>query len=129
VLTKALGTGVILAADMQACASAKAVEAAYEMMLQSSREIAQTLRTLNPSAVTDVTGFGLLGHLLEMMSASADSSGQLGAVVKCSAVPLLDGALDLVEAGFQSTLYPHLQPYTLQCDIQSTDQWGLTHRD
>lgn len=122
VLTKAIGSGVILAADMQARASAPAIEAAFEMMLTSNREIAIALKEMKPSAVTDVTGFGLLGHLLEMMA--IDDSGtqqkKLGAVIDSAAVPLLAGALDLIKQGYQSTLYPHLKPYTLECEIEES---------
>ncbi len=123
VLTKAIGSGVILAADMQARAPASSVEAAFDMMLTSNRDVALTLKELQPSAVTDVTGFGLLGHLLEMMSADAGgdkSQTSLGAVIDSRAVPLLTGALDLVRQGFQSSLYPQLQPYTLKCEIEES---------
>lgn len=111
VLTKALGSGTILAADMQARAPAKAVDAAWAAMLESNREAANLLSAAKPAAVTDVTGFGLIGHLLEMLAGSA-----VRAEIDLGGVPLLDGALELTEAGFQSTLYPQLQPGLLQCD-------------
>ncbi len=112
VLTKPLGTGVILAADMQAKAPAEATDAAFESMLQSNRDIALQLKQYGATAVTDVTGFGLLGHLLEMLS-----PGGLSAELALDSVPLLPGAQQLAAAGFQSTLYPQLQPYLLHCDV------------
>jgi len=112
VLTKALGTGLILAADMQAKAPAVATDAAFESMLQSNRHVASVLHSHNVSAATDVTGFGLIGHLLEMLG-----STELRATLKLADIPLLDGAYDLSSAGFRSTLYPHLQVYLQHCQV------------
>ena len=110
-ITKPLGTGVILVADMQAKAPAQATDTAFDSMLQSNRDIALVLQEYNVSAVTDVTGFGLLGHLLEMLS-----STNLYAELNLKDVPLLSGAYQLSAEGFRSSLYPQLQPYLLQCD-------------
>ncbi len=118
VLTKPLGTGVVLAADMQARAPAIAVESAFASMMRSNRDVAHLLDNLNPSAVTDVTGFGLLGHLLEMFN--PDEKQLLGAVIQSADVPVLDGALALAAHGFRSSLHPQLQPLTLQARIEST---------
>ncbi len=114
VLTKALGTGVILAADMQAKAPAIATDAVMDSMLQSNRDIALVLQEYNVSAATDVTGFGLIGHLLEMLSVETDLLAELN----LSDIPMIAGVEDLAEKGFHSTLYPQLQPYLLQCDIK-----------
>lgn len=110
VLTKALGTGVILAADAAAQAPAEAMQAAWQSMLCSNRDIAQTLATLNPHAVTDVTGFGLLGHLLEMLT-EPDFSARL----MLDTIPTLAGAKALWAAGWESSLVPQLAPNLLQC--------------
>ena len=117
VLTKKLGTGVVLAADMQARAPALAVEAAYQSMMLSNRHAALALEKLNPSAVTDVTGFGLIGHLLEMFNTGDRQSP--GALVRSAAIPVLEGAQALAARGFRSTLYPQLQPLTLQAQIET----------
>ena len=58
--------------------------------------------------MTDVTGFGLAGHLLEMLDASAS-----GAALTAAAVPLLPGALALAEAGYGSSLGPANRAATL----------------
>jgi len=101
ILTKPLGTGVILAADMRGLAPARVTAAAVAAMLQSGANAAACLLRHNATACTDVTGFGLLGHLLEMLRASgADARLDL------EAVPVLDGALDLVRAGLTSSLHP-----------------------
>ncbi len=115
VLSKALGTGVILAADMQAKAPAIAADAVMDCMLQSNKEIALVLNEYNVSAATDVTGFGLIGHLLEMLS----NNVELQAELRLADIPMLAGVEDLSENGFRSTLYPQLQPYLLQCDIKA----------
>ncbi|MCH8530031.1 MAG: selenide, water dikinase SelD [Saccharospirillum sp.] len=123
VLTKALGTGVILAADAAAQAPSEAMQAAWQSMLKSNRDVAQTLHSLNPHAVTDVTGFGLLGHLLEMLTDTA-----LVAELTLGKVPTLTGAGVLWTEGWQSSLVPQLEPYLLQCHSEqplSAAQQGL----
>ena len=116
VLTKPLGTGIVLAADMQAQASSDAVESAMQSMLQSNRAAADLLERFSPSAVTDVTGFGLLGHLLEMLR-----TGDCGARLNLSAVPLLDGVDRLIARGIRSTLYPQLQHYLQAVKLHPDD--------
>ncbi|MEM7259920.1 MAG: AIR synthase-related protein, partial [Pseudomonadota bacterium] len=107
----------------QAQASARAVDAAFESMLQSNRDAALQLCECTPSAVTDVTGFGLLGHLLEMVD--TEQTG-IGAQINVAQLPLLTGALALSQRGVQSTLFPHLQPLLHRCEIvDSIDQGRL----
>ena len=116
VLNKGLGTGIILAADMQGAASAKAVDAAYDSMMLGNHHGMLELKKVNPHAVTDVTGFGLLGHLLEMIDSSNAGSGQaLTAVLTLSSIPVLAGAHALANTGWRSSLYPQLKPYLERC--------------
>lgn len=105
-LSKSLGTGVILAAQMQGAASAFEYEAAILSMLESPADYRDLISQLKPNAATDVSGFGLLGHLLEMLEASG-----VDAELDSQAIALLPGALRLARAGFASTLQPSLQPY------------------
>jgi selenide, water dikinase len=100
VLTKPLGTGVILAAEMRGLVPARAVEAAIETMLQSAAAASACLAEHGATACTDVTGFGLLGHLLEMLSASG-----LDAQLDPERIPALDGALSLLESGLTSSMH------------------------
>jgi selenide, water dikinase len=100
ILTKPLGTGVILAADARAAAPARVVEGAIATMLQPGAPAAECLQAYRISACTDVTGFGLLGHLLEMLHAS-----DLDAVLDPDAIPPLDGALALLDRGITSSLH------------------------
>jgi selenide, water dikinase len=99
-LTKPLGTGVILAAEMRRTAPARAVSAAIEAMLQSAAEASICLGSYGATACTDVTGFGLLGHLLEMLNAS-----NADARLDPDSLPALDGALALIRQGFTSSLH------------------------
>ena len=66
ILTKPLGTGVILAADMRQQAPGDFVDRAIEVMLQSNGQAAAIVTAHGAHAATDVTGFGLIGHLGEM---------------------------------------------------------------
>lgn len=99
VLTKPLGTGAVFAADMQAKAKGAWVQAAIDVMLQSNREAAALLKSAGATAMTDVTGFGLAGHLSEMTRASGT-----GARLQLADVPALHGAYEALAAGIESTL-------------------------
>ena len=109
VLTKPLGTGALFAADMRRRARGAWIAAALEVMQQSNRAGARCLHRRGASACTDVTGFGLLGHLVEMIRASeVNGGGDMGGDVELDlgAIPLLAGALDTVAAGITSSLQP-----------------------
>lgn len=101
VLTKPLGTGTLLAADMRGKARGRWVSAAIEHMMQSSRAAAECLFEHGAGAATDVTGFGLLGHLAGLVEAS-----EVDAEIDLDAVPLLDGAEETMRIGIESTLQP-----------------------
>ena len=100
ILTKPLGTGTLLAADMRAKAKGKWIDEAIASMLLSNAEAAAILIQNGATAMTDVTGFGLVGHLLEMLPDG------VGAELDLAAVPALEGALDCLAAGIASTLQP-----------------------
>jgi selenide, water dikinase len=94
VLTKPLGTGVITTAIKHQVAPPESAAAAIEGMLRLNRDAADAMATVEVHAATDVTGFGLLGHLHSMARASG-----LAARVQAASVPLLPGAEMLAEAG------------------------------
>lgn len=101
ILTKAVGTGTLFAADMRGKARGRWVDAAIQSMLVSSQQAAACLQRHQATACTDLTGFGIIGHLTEMTQAS-----QVDAVVYVDAIPLLEGALETVAAGILSSLQP-----------------------
>jgi len=101
VLTKALGTGIILAADMRAKADVTVVEQALQCMQLSNAAAVEIFLRCQARACTDITGFGLYGHVLEMVRASGT-----GARLDVATLPILDGTADLMAAGFASTLAP-----------------------
>lgn len=100
VLTKPIGSGVLFAAHGRGGARGRWVSAAIANALHSSAAAADILRAHGAAAMTDVTGFGLLGHLGEMLVSS-----NAGATVRLDEVPLLDGARAVSERGIQSSLY------------------------
>ncbi len=100
-LTKPLGTGTLLAGISQAQTRAVWVDPLLRVMLQSNRRAAEAARSIGIAAVTDVTGFGLAGHLFEMLDASGAS-----AELSLQNLPLLDGFAELSVAGVESTLAP-----------------------
>ncbi len=101
ILTKALGTGVIFAAMMQGESKAISIQAAINMMLTSNKIASQILRSHEPTAMTDITGFGLCGHLIEMLD-----GGMLHATLSSEAIPVLPEAVSLFTKGYASTLHP-----------------------
>lgn len=101
VLTKPLGTGVLLAAHMQAKCRAAWYESLVESMLVSNALPEGLLGEFDIQAVTDITGFGLAGHLMEMLRAS-----EVAAELRLAAIPLLPGAAELLSEGLESTLAP-----------------------
>ena len=101
ILTKALGTGVLFAAEMRLEAKGRWIENAIDSMLQSSQRASEILREHGAAACTDITGFGLAGHLVEMLEASGAA-----ATIRLDSLPELAGASECLKAGILSSLYP-----------------------
>ena len=99
ILTKPLGTGTLFAAHARLAAKGRWVQAALDSMVVSNQQGAQILHTFGATACTDVTGFGLLGHLVEMTRPSG-----VDAELMLSDVPLLEGAQACVASGIVSSL-------------------------
>ena len=99
ILTKPIGTGTLFAAHARLAAKGRWIDAALTSMVQSNRQGAQCLRDHGATACTDLTGFGLLGHLVEMTRPSG-----VDAQISLSALPLLDGAVETAAAGIVSSL-------------------------
>lgn len=100
-LTKPLGIGVLLAAHMRQECRAADYQVLVATMLEHQSQFAAAASDLGIVAATDVTGFGLAGHLLEMLDASG-----LSAELTLADIPLLPGVAAALDAGIESTLAP-----------------------
>ena len=101
ILTKPIGSGVLLAALMQGKLPAKDYQPMIQSMLKSNQVALKLIDKFGILAMTDVTGFGLAGHAAEMLKAS-----QCSATIRMDHVPRLQGCQRLIEAGVESTLTP-----------------------
>jgi selenide,water dikinase len=116
VLSKPLGTGVVLAADMQGRATGRALQAAIASMLRPNADAARIARDAGASACTDVSGFGLAVHLGEMLRASG-----VCARIDLAALPALPGAVALLAGGVRSTF--HAQNELASAPLVGASEW------
>jgi selenide, water dikinase len=100
ILTKPLGTGALFAADMQYRARSHWIAAALQSMLQSNGPAARILLDANANACTDITGFGLAGHLGELAQAS-----NVSIILQGETLPVLEGAHEVMREGIFSSLH------------------------
>jgi selenide,water dikinase len=100
ILTKPLGTGVLFQADMRGLARGEWIEASLHSMTRPNALASRVARAAGASAATDVTGFGLAGHLGQMLRASKAS-----AVIDIGRLPLLPGVALLLGRGIRSTFH------------------------
>ncbi len=102
-LTKPIGNGILISAHRALSgrklwrrAEPPSLEEATRWMTMLNRDAAQAMVAAGVNAATDVTGYGLIGHLLEMCAGSG-----VGAEIRASAVPVLTGAREYLEKGFR----------------------------
>ena len=105
ILTRGLGSGVLFAAAMAGAARPEWLDAALALMQQSQAPVVEILAAHGCRACTDITGFGLLGHLGEML-ASAPAPKALQVELIAEAIPSLPGAIELLQTGYASSLAP-----------------------
>eukprot|EP00435_Cladocopium_sp_Y103_P051983 s1777_g16.t1 len=115
ILTKPLGTGALFAADMRAKARGPWIQQALRSMATSNGRAAKILHSKGSVACTDVTGFGLIGHLFEMCSQS-----EMQVRIQLQKVPFYQGAIDCVEMGIESSL--QVSNVRLRRAVTSEDQ-------
>ncbi len=99
IITKAIGIGVVMAANMRAEADSETVQHGINTMLLSNAQASEILLRHGVTAMTDVTGFGIAGHLTEMLSTGASCR------VELSQIPVLPGARILSNKGIKSSLF------------------------
>lgn len=95
VLTKPIGTGIISTAIKKECITQESLDEAVKIMATLNNFAAEAMQEVGANACTDITGFGLLGHLREMTQGSS-----VGAEIDFSSVPLISGVRKLAEDGF-----------------------------
>jgi selenide,water dikinase len=117
VLTKPLGSGILLAAQMQARLKAEWFGPLVKVLLASNQPAAALADEFDIQGITDITGFGLAGHLLEMLRASG-----LACDLRLADVPLLPGAEELIREGIESTLAPANRAYEAQIEAAMAEQ-------
>ena len=111
-LSRPLGTGVLFAAAMAGAAHPKDLDTALSQMQTSQHQLVEQLTVLEQQhpgqlhAATDITGFGLLGHLGEMLGDTPTSCHPLQVTLEGAAIPSLPGVLALLTAGHASSLAP-----------------------
>ena len=130
-LTKPIGNGILVSANRRKSLFRKKppLDEAIRWMTTLNRDAAKAMVDCGASAATDVTGYGLIGHLLEMCEGA-----QAGAEISVSAVPVLDGARESLARGFRPSgsqrnaetfrnrvrsSVPEAE-YTLMCDAQTS---------
>ena len=94
ILTKPIGTGIISTAIKKEKASALMISSAIRTMKTLNKKASEIVQKFNPNAVTDITGFGLVGHLIEICKSS-----KVSAEISFNQIDLLPGTLDLIEKG------------------------------
>jgi selenide,water dikinase len=111
-LSRSLGSGVLFAAEMAGVAADAWMEGALALMEQGQACLVDLLAAHGCHACTDITGFGLLGHLGEMLACSTSphpvlpASRAVRVVLDGAAIPVFPGALELLARGYASSLAP-----------------------
>ena len=100
ILTQALGSGTLFAADMRYKADGLWIANALQEMLKSNQDAANIFAQHGANACTDVTGFGLVGHLAEVLKSSDRC-----AIIKLDKLPIMDGVNECLAQGIRSSLY------------------------
>ena len=113
IITKSVGTGTLFAAEMKGKAKGPWVSEALKSMCMSNRKAALCLRDYGATSCTDVTGFGVLGHLVEMVNAQEEdedkqtqTEGKATARLYLDSLPCMLGAVECIESGIFSSLQP-----------------------
>lgn len=94
VLTKPIGTGIITTAGKQGVANESVMREAINVMATLNKEASEAMVKIGVNSCSDITGFGLLGHLLEMTEGS-----KVSAKIHRAQVPVINGTLDLISDG------------------------------
>ena len=100
IITKPIGSGTLLAADMRSKAKHVWMKAALNEMLTNNLAASEIFLAMSATSCTDITGFGLAGHLVEMIEAS-----QTNVEIYLNRIPVLNGAVECIKNGIFSSLH------------------------
>ena len=101
ILTRPLGSGVLFAGAMKGLTKGRWISTTLQEMTKSNANASNIFSECGATSLTDITGFGLIGHLSEMIRGS-----EKGATIFLEEMPFYDGAISLAELGIESTLKP-----------------------
>lgn len=121
ILSKPLGVGALFAADMRFKAQGRWIETALHSMLQSNQDAAHVFTEFDANACTDVTGFGLLGHLVEMCR-----PGRFGIDLTLDSLAPLAGAIEVIRQQIVSSLHPQNEAH-FSSEIFIANQTSRAH--
>ena len=94
VLTKAIGTGIITTAGKQMKAPDSVIDDAVTIMSTLNKNASEVMMEVGVNSCTDITGFGLMGHLMSMMKASSCTAN-----INSNDIPVIEGTWDLLKEG------------------------------
>ena len=115
VLTKPLGTGIISTALKGGMASEEAVRKSVESMVTLNRTASEWMKAFGAHACTDITGFGFIGHAMEMVLAS-----QVGLVIQSKAIPIFPDAMEYAKLGLiPGGAYSNRDFFSCRVDVQT----------
>jgi selenide,water dikinase len=115
VLTKPLGTGIISTALKGGMASSEAIRKIVESMVALNRKASERMEAFGVHACTDITGFGFMGHALEMVSAS-----QVGMVIQSKNIPIFPEAMEYARLGLiPGGAHSNRQFFSCRVDVDS----------
>jgi selenide, water dikinase len=116
ILTKPIGIGIVFAGEMRFASSPEAINHAVETALISNHKAALCLQKFGARSSTDITGFGLIGHLVEMIKAT---ELRLQAELSLDEIPFIIGSIELSESGYHSSLYS--SNYSASCAVDCSN--------
>ena len=120
ILTKALGTGIVISAKKNDSVNDSVYAAAVESMKQLNKDAAKIMNQYGVSSATDITGFGLLGHALKMALAS-----EVSIKLNAGKLPVIQDVLDLIETGFiPGAAFRNLEFVESDCKFNSGVQYN-----
>lgn len=117
VLTKPIGVGILNTAMKEDMVDTKTCQKVIEVMIHLNKYAAMSFDSIKVNSVTDITGFGLLGHTLEMAKAS-----EVSIEIDSKEVPILDGAIDMANMGIiPAGMYRNKQYISKDVELDNID--------